>query len=90
MYNEKEYVVIMTGDYTQLNWVSRFLRVSGVAATVRPDELRVQARLVVDSSKEMRARMLSREYVESCTRQRLINIRMEEVFNYDEDEDYAI
>ena len=84
MLRKNEYVVIMTGDFAQLNWVSRFLRISGVAATVKDSCFGDPAKLIVDSSKERKARALSREYVDSCTKQRLIEIKMKEVFALDE------
>ena len=91
MFNRNDYVAIMTGDFNQLNWVCRFLRVSGVAATVKVNSLSTQAQLIVEANKETKARVLSREYVESCTRQRLINIKMEEIFGKDEeDEESAV
>lgn len=86
MFNKKDYTVIMTGDFTQLNWVCRFLRISGIAATVKLDMHYTQAQLVVEKDKERKARALSREYVETCTRQRLIDIKMKEVFVADEEE----
>lgn len=90
MFNRNEYVVIMTGDYSQLNWVNRFLRISGIAATVKLNPLCTEACLIVDAKKERHARALSREYVDSCKRQRLINIKMEEVFGFEEDEEVVV
>ena len=77
----------MTGDYTQLNWVNRFLRLSGIAATVKVNALCTDAQLIVDAKREKQARTLSREYFDSCKRQRLINLKIEEVFGFDEDEE---
>ena len=79
MFNQKEYDTIMTGDYTQLNWVNRFLRLSGIAATVKVNALCTDAQLIVDAKREKQARTLSREYFDSCKRQRLINLKIEEV-----------
>ena len=90
MFNRNEYVTIMIGDYTQLNWVSRFLRVSGIAATVKVNPLCTDAYLIVEAKKEKKSRTLSREYIDSCKRQRLISIKMEEVFGFEEDEEVVV
>jgi len=90
MFINKDYVAIMAGDYTQLSWVSRFLRVSGIAATVKVNPLCTDAYLIVDAKKEKQSRALSREYVDSCKRQRLISIKMEEVFGFEEDEEVVV
>ena len=90
MFNRKDYTVIMTGDYTQLSWVSRFLRISGVGATVKLNSFYSDAQLIVEADKERKARALSREYIDSCNRQRLLTIKMQEVFNCDEDEESAV
>ena len=90
MFINKDYVPIMAGDYTQLNWVSRFLRVSGIAATVKVNALFTEARLIVEAEKEKKARELSEEYIESCKRQRLIKMKIEEVFNFEDDEEEVV
>ena len=82
---------IMTGNQEHLGWVCRSLRISGVAAMVKTFQngiIWTYSALVVPKKDEQRARRIAREYVASCNALRFVEMDVQEVGNYETDENF--
>ena len=80
---KNEDVAIMKGEHDDLVAVTHFLRLMGVASSTkraRAGLYNFSYVLQVDRKQETSARKLANEYVASCNKMRVIELKVQEIF----------
>ena len=80
---DRDNVNIMKGSHDDLVAVSHFLRLNWVASSVKRERSGLYgfySVLFVDKRHEEKARVLAKEYVKECNKLRVLELRVQEIF----------